>query len=317
MKIFVIGHKSPDVDAVTSAIEYKNFLEETNKYPDYEVVATRAGDINKETKYILKEFGIDTPKSIDENIVETEDKFVLVDHNEEVQRHNLVDSENIIEVIDHHKVNIDFSKPININVRPLGSTSTVIYKLYKENNLEPSSEVGKLMLAGILSDTVGLKSSTTTETDKIAAQELATLTKTDIKDLTFNLLKTKSDIEGLEDIEIAKKDFKTYEFGTRKVFLNQVETVEPEKIIAKKDDLVKALDEAKEEEGCGDGFIIVTDILKVNSQIIYSNKNEKTIVEEAFNTKGEDNVAKIGSRISRKKDIAPEIEATIGKMDSA
>lgn len=317
MKIFVIGHKSPDVDAISSTIQYKNFLDSTYKYGEAGIIATRAGDLNIETKFILDEFDIEVPKYIDEYTIEPEDKFILVDHNEKVQRHEKVNSENIIEIIDHHKVNIDFTKPIEINIKPLGSTSTVIHEIFEGSDTEISIETAKLMLAGILSDTVGLKSSTTTEKDKKIAHELSVLTSTDIEDLTFNILRTKSDISNLSDIEIAKKDFKTYEFGTRKVFINQVETVEPEKIIGRKEDLVKALDKAKEEEGCGDGFIIVTDILKTKSQIIYTNKNEEEIIEDAFKTEGSNNVADIGSKMSRKKDIAPEIEATIGKLDSS
>lgn len=317
MKIFIVGHKSPDVDSITSAIEYKNLLKKTNKYEGAEVVAVRAGNINIETEYILNEFDVDVPKHLDEYTIESKDQFILVDHNVGVQRHESINDEKIVEVVDHHKVNVNFPKPIEITIKPLGSTSTVIYDIFKSTDTEISNETKKLMLAGILSDTVGLKSSTTTEEDKLIAQRLADATGVDIEELTFSIFKTKSNIESLENIEIAKKDFKTYEFGTRKVFINQIETVEPEKIIEKKDSLVEALDKAKEEEECGDGFIIVTDILKINSQIIYTNKNEEKIVEDAFKTEGSNNVANIGSRMSRKKDIAPEIEATIGRLDSS
>lgn len=317
MQIFVIGHKSPDLDTVASAITYVELLKKSKKYGDKKVIAVRAGEENIETDYVLKEFDIKLPKHINEYNIDPRDKFILVDHNEKAQRYEKIKNEQIIEIVDHHKLNVNLPNPIDITTKTLGSTSSIIYKMFKEEGIEPSDKIKKLLLAGILSDTVGLKSTTTTDEDKKIAKKLDTKVDIDTQDLTYNIFKTKSAIKGLSPIEIAKKDFKTYNFGSKKVFINQIETVKPKEIIGKKEQLVKALNKARGGEDCDLGFITVTDILNERLQIIYSNGQEEKIIEEAFNTVGSKNIVDVGSRISRKRDIAPEIEAAINKLESA
>jgi manganese-dependent inorganic pyrophosphatase len=156
-----------------------------------------------------------------------------------------------------------------------------------------------------------LKSSTTSEPDSEVAHELSEKLKLDLEKFTVEIFKAKLDLTELEPLEIAKNDFKVFDFSDKKVFINQVETVEPEKVLAQKDALITALDLAKSQEGARLGFLVITDILNVNSQIIYTNKEEKAVVEKAFTTEGKDNLADIGPRMSRKKDIAPTIEESL------
>src|SRR5690606_3770119 len=114
---------------------------------------------------------------------------------------------------------------------------------------EASKDTLGLILSSILSDTVGLKSSTTTGLDAEYAQEISEKLEVEIEALTFEIFKAKSDLSGLLPIEIAKKDFKVFDFGGTQVFINQVETVEPEKVLENKESLIEALDEAKTQEG--------------------------------------------------------------------
>lgn len=313
MKTIIIGHKSPDLDAIASAVQYAEFLEKSGKYKNMDVVPARAGEPNAETKYIFERFGITLPENLDNIEVTDEDNFILVDHNEETQRHEKVNPSKITELVDHHKINVNFSSPLRVDVRPVGSTSTIIYELFESAGLETSKGILGLMLSGILSDTVGLKSSTTTGLDSDVAHKLAEKIGEDLDKLTFEIFKAKSDLTGLSALEIATKDFKVFDFGGTPVFINQVETVEPEKVLEMKGELVTALNEAKSKEGASQGYLVITDILKINSQVIYTNDTEKEIVEQAFTTKGEDNVADIGPKMSRKKDIAPAIEKALTK----
>ncbi len=313
MKTIIIGHKSPDLDAIASAVQYAEFLEKSGKNKNIEVVPARAGEPNAETKYIFERFGITLPENLDNIEVTDEDKFILVDHNEETQRHEKVNPSKITELVDHHKINVNFSSPLRVDVRPVGSTSTIIYELFESAGLEASKGILGLMLSGILSDTVGLKSSTTTGLDSDVAHKIAEKIGEDLDKLTFEIFRAKSDLTGLSAFEIATKDFKVFDFGGTPVFINQVETVEPEKVLEMKDALTEALNEAKSREGASQGYLVITDILKINSQVIYTNDTEKEIVEKAFTTKGEDNVADIGPKMSRKKDIAPAIEKILAK----
>ncbi|MCA9308412.1 DHH family phosphoesterase, partial [candidate division WWE3 bacterium] len=239
------------------------------------------------------------------------DQIILVDHNEEAQRVESINNDNVVEIVDHHKININFTKPLRIDVRPLGSTSTVVMQLFKENNVEASKDTKALALAAILSDTQGLKASTTTGTDAEFAEQLAKDLDLDLEKLTFEIFKAKSDITGLTVNQIATKDFKVFEFGTQKVFINQIETVEPETILENAKVYAQELENVKVQHGASQGYIVVTDILKVNSHIIYSNDIEKQIAEEAFTTTGDEFVANIGPKMSRKKDIAPAIEKVV------
>lgn len=311
MKIFVIGHKSPDLDAIASTFEYTEFLEKSERYKGPAIVAVRAGDPNAETKYIFEKFGAQIPEEFNNFEVSESDRIILVDHNEQAQRHKSVPNDQILEVIDHHKVNVDFPSPVGIDVRPLGCTSSIIYKLFETHKLTPSKETKGLALASILSDTQGLKSSTTTGTDATIAHKLAGELGENIDDLTMEIFKVKSDLSGLKPIEIAKKDFKVFDFSGTRVFINQVEVVDQEKVLAMKDELMGAIEKAKSQEQAKLGFLIITDILKVNSKIIFPAHEEKKVLEDAFGIKIKDNVADIGSKMSRKKDIAPAIEKVL------
>lgn len=310
MKIYIIGHKSPDLDSIAAAVQYAEFLKKTKKYEGSEIIPARAGEPNAETEYIFKKYGAEMPVLLNEVEIDSTDAFILVDHNEESQRHDKIVGEQVIEIVDHHKINVNFTSPVRIDVKPVGSTSGLIYELFNMYGIEPSKSVMGLMLSGILSDTVGLKSSTTTGFDSEMAHELAEELGEDIEKLTFEIFKQKSNLEGLTPIEIAKKDFKVFDFG-QPVFINQVETVEPDKVLEQKDELVKALEEAKAQEGASQGYLVITDILKINSQVIYTNEVEKEVLEKAFTTDGHNNIADIGPKMSRKKDIAPAIEASI------
>ncbi len=313
MNIYITGHKTPDLDSVISAILYAEFLTKTGKYTDARIIPARAGEINKETAFVIQKFGVEIPTSLDSAEVTDKDKFILVDHNEESQRHEKVNPKGVLELVDHHKVNLNFAFPLQISILPVGATASIIYSLFKKEGIEPSETAKNLILCAILSDTQGLKSSTTTGLDSEFAHELAERLEADLDKLTFEIFKAKSDISGLSLEEIAKKDFKVFKFGEKEVFINQIETVEPDVILEKKAELIEILENAKSEEGAGIGYIVITDILNVNSQVLYSNEEEQRILEEAFTTEGIDGIADIGPKMSRKKDIAPQIEKVLTK----
>src|SRR3989344_6045978 len=101
MKIYTIGHVPPDLDTVASAVVYANFLKNLNRYPDAKIIPLRAGEPNKEMEFVFGKFHVQIPESNENIIIDSEDKFVLVDHNESSQRHPKIENEKVIEVIDH------------------------------------------------------------------------------------------------------------------------------------------------------------------------------------------------------------------------
>lgn len=313
MKIYITGHISPDLDAIAAAVEYAEFLKQSKRYEDAEIIPVRPGDPNKETQFVFNKFGVPMPKSLDELTIDPSDKFILVDHNEESQRHPhpKVTHEQIIEIVDHHKVNINFPTPVRINVQPVGSTSTIIYELFEIYKFQAPQNIEGLMLCGILSDTVGLKSSTTTGVDSTIAHKIVQNNGWNMEELIFELFKAKSDLTGLSAEQIVNKDVKVFEFGTKKVFIGQVETVEPDKVIAQKDSIIKALADVRAKQGVAQAYLFVTDILKLNSHAICSTDDEMKVLEKAFTAVSDDHIFDVGPVISRKKDIAPAIEKAL------
>ncbi|OGC49775.1 hypothetical protein A2716_00215 [candidate division WWE3 bacterium RIFCSPHIGHO2_01_FULL_40_23] len=311
MRVFLVGHRVPDLDASSGPIEYAEFLVKSKRYDNAEIIPAICDDINKETKFIFDKFNVETPRKISASDISKEDRVILIDHNEEDQRMEGLNSDQVIEIVDHHKIKINFSSPLRIDVKPLGSVSSVIYENFVKEDITPSTKIASLTLASILSDTQGLKATTTTGWDMKAASDLSKLLNVDVDALTFEIFKAKSGIEGLSHEEIVRKDYKIFDFSGKRVFIGQVETVEPHKLIELKDGLLKAMEEVKAKEGVGLLFLTITDVLKINSVMLYVTEEEGKIAEEAFNGVGESNLINIGPRMSRKKDIAPEIERVI------
>jgi manganese-dependent inorganic pyrophosphatase len=169
------------------------------------------------------------------------------------------------------------------------------------------------MLSAILSDTVGLKSSTTTETDRTAVSDLSVISGiTDIDALTLEIFKSKSNIGSLTDEQVITNDYKIFEFGGKKVFISQIETVEQESLISsRKQNLLPALEKTKQNEAVDYIFLAITDILAVNTKLVLSSSAESDLATISFGGIVTDNILDIGPRMSRKKDIAPFIEKAL------
>jgi len=311
MKIYTIGHLSPDLDAITSAVAYAEYLTVSKKYNEAIIVPLRPGSPNKEVEYIFNKFSLPIPKHIGEIKILPEDKIILVDHNEPSQRHPIIKPDQIIEILDHHKINVSFNNPIKIDIRPLGATATIILDYFELLGVSPTPQLASAMVCAILSDTLGLKAATTTEIDVRTVEKLTKNFSLNTDELIFDVFKAKSDLSGMSFVEIVKKDYKMFEFSGKKVFIGGIETVEPEKVLESKQDLVTALGEVKKELGADLGFIFVSDILKIYSIGIYQNDDEKLVLNKAFSVEAKDFSVHVGSITSRKKDIAPAIEKAL------
>jgi manganese-dependent inorganic pyrophosphatase len=315
MKTYVIGHLKPDTDAVVSAMALAEFYRRTPSFNRLNAEAAITGPINNETSFLLKKFAIDNPKVITAKDVQPEDQIVLVDHNESNQRLEGIKDEQIVEIVDHHKVNLSLNQPIFMTFKSWGASSTIIYYLMEENDFTPDKKLAGLMLSAILSDTVGFKSSTCTEQDIKIAKKLAELAEIDdLEALTLEIFKAKSDLSQLSCKQLVKNDYKIYDFAGKKVLIDQLETVEQEQLIAeKKDCLLKAMEQVKEEEKIDLIFVVISDILKVNSKILLLGTAEQSVAELAFDGQAGAQIIDIGAKLSRKKEIAPAIEQAITK----
>lgn len=309
MKIFVTGHIKPDLDSIVAAItfaEYKKLLGLTD------VIPTMTGEANPETKYVFNKFKVDLPQTLNIEQIAPDDQIVLVDHNEVDQRVPGLNPEQIISIYDHHTVYLNMSHPIEVVVLPLGSSNTVAWQLFQNNNFEVSKELATLMLCAILSDTVGLNSSTTTEVDKKAVASLSQISGiTDTQGLTLEIFKAKSDIAALTDEQVILNDYKIFDFG-KKVLIGQVETVEQDVLLNnRKQGLLISLQSIKDREKVDFIILAVTDILKINTKLLVTGEGEMDLIQKAFGGTVSENILDIGPKMSRKKDIAPVIEIAL------
>lgn len=317
---YILGHTKPDTDAVVAAMAFeylcKNWAEMGYENP----VAAVTDPLNPETQFLFEKFGVTAPKLISSTDLNENTQVVLVDHNEASQRmaglenSELADAQ-IVEIVDHHKANINFNTPIFLTFKPWGSTCSIVYYLMKKFGVTPEKTLASLMLASILSDTVGYKSATCTPHDKKFGAELAEIAEVgDIDAFTLEIFKAKSNISTLTDEQIVKNDYKVFEFanaqgGITKTMIDQLETVEQDVVVSqKKASLLQAMAAVKTELGAELIFVAITDILKVNTKLLILGDAEKAVAEKAFGDTTVDNVLDIGPKMSRKKEIAPAIE---------
>jgi manganese-dependent inorganic pyrophosphatase len=202
--------------------------------------------------------------------------------------------------------------PIKITTLPVGSTCTIVYLKFKQYNLTIPEPLAKLMLGGILTDTVGLKSGTTTDKDRQAVNDLKTVSQiNDIDAYTLEIFKAKSNISSLSPEQIVKNDYKIFDFA-KKIFIGQLETVEQDDVIKnRKSELLAAMQQVKQSEGVELLFLVITRYFKVNSKIILLSEAEQSTATKAFGGAPSENILDIGPKLSRKKDIAPPIEKAL------
>ncbi len=307
-KVYVIGHKSPDLDSVAAAISYANFknkLENTKKYSP-----AVAGEINKETEYLLDKFGFKIPEKI-ENV--NGKKFILVDHNESAQSIPGMEEAEIIEVLDHHKVDFKYSEPIMFKVFPWGASASIIAHCYFTKKIEIDKNLAGLMLGAILVDTVITKSPTCTEKDKEIIEKLAELAEIeDWKDYGMNIFKVRSTVSKLSPEEIIKSDFKDFNFKAGKFGVGQVETVDLEEVEELYDELLEGLQKIKKEGDYHSVVLFVTDIINEGSQFLIATDDQVNI-EKALGAKLDKGMVYLKGVISRKKQVAPKFTEVFDK----
>ena len=148
-KTYIFGHRNPDTDTITSSIVMANF---ERKMGNENAVACRLGNINKETEYVLNYLGMEAPELIEN--VEDGANVILVDHNSPKESIENLDKVNVLKVVDHHKIALETAYPLYYRAEPVGCTETVMYKLYKENNIDVDKNIATLMLSAIISDTL-------------------------------------------------------------------------------------------------------------------------------------------------------------------
>lgn len=244
---------------------------------------------------------------ITEIINKNNKKVMLVDHQEKEQSVIGLDEANILEIVDHHKIgNINTTNPINFRNMTVGSTNTIVYFMYKENNVEIPKEIAGIMLSGLLSDTLCLQSPTTTEIDKKVAEDLALIAGVDYKKYALDMFKAGTSLEGLTKEEVIKSDFKSFPIGDEKMAIGQVFTLDVDRIFDELDTYIEKLEEINNKEGYKFIIIAITDILKNGSYLIFT-ENAKGVLESIYKLDDIKQGYYVDGLVSRKKQILPSI----------
>lgn len=299
VKTYVFGHKSPDSDSITSSLVMANLEKELG---NSEAQAYRLGNINKETEFILNYLNIDAPELLES--VEDGANVILVDHNSPSESVDNLENANILKVVDHHKLALETSYPLFLRFEPVGCTETILCKLYGENNIEITKEMATLMVSAIISDTLLLKSPTTTEDDKKAVAKLSEIAEIDAEEYGLEMLKAGTDLSSFSIEEILALDAKQIDFKDVKSIVNQVNTASIPDVLEMKDELEAGMNKIIEDENLDLFMLLITDIVNSNSQVIALGKDAE-LVEKAYSVKLEDNMVLLEGVVSRKKQVVP------------
>lgn len=233
-------------------------------------------------------------------------KVVLVDHNESSQSVDGLDEAEIVAIVDHHKLgNIGTNKPINFRNMTVGSTCTIIYELYKENKVKIPIEIANLLLSGIISDTLYLKSPTTTKMDEKVLNDLVKITNINAEKLAIDMFKANDVAKSKSIKEIVYMDFKSFEINKKNIGVGQITTLNSKAILKQKNSYIRFLNKESENNNYDILLFFITDIFKNGSYIIFNQKS-KNIVELAF----KENIGEgefLEGVISRKKQVIPSL----------
>lgn len=302
MPNYVVGHKIPDSDSICSAIAL-SYLKTTL---GEETVPARLGELTPETMFILEKFGFDQPELKTSYAGEG---VYVVDHSDIELAPDDIDEATILGIIDHHKLgDLTTSTPLEIWVRPVGCTNTIIKMMYDFHNVEIPKNIAGAMLCAILSDTVIFKSPTCTTADIKCVEALAEIAGIeDFKSLGMDMFKVKSAVEGTPIRDLVKRDFKDFNMNGNKVGIGQLEVIDLSVFDEIKDELYADIAALKAEGERHSVFLLLTDIMKEGSELLVASDSD-TLAEQAFGVTPTDGKAWLDGVLSRKKQVVPPLQ---------
>lgn len=235
-------------------------------------------------------------------------RLILVDHNERSQAVDGLEDAEILEIVDHHKLGgIQTINPVMFRNQPLGCTCTIVYSMYKENNVEVPPHIAGLLCSAILSDTLVFRSPTCTEIDKKAAEELAKIAGIEIESYAMDMFAAGSNLENKSPEEIFYQDFKKFTATDMQFGVGQISSMSDKELEAIKERLVPYMQKALKEHEVNMIFFMLTNILDSSSELLYAGEGAKETLMDAFKVEEESEKFYLEGVVSRKKQLIPAL----------
>ena len=235
-------------------------------------------------------------------------KLILVDHNEKSQAVFGVETAEILEIIDHHRLgSIQTMTPVFFRNQPLGCTSTIIGLMYEENGLIPEKTIAALLCSAIISDTLILKSPTCTQVDIDICKKMAQIADIDIESYGREMFKAGSNLVGRTSEELFARDFKKFSVNDIVIGVGQVNCMTKEETDMVRQPMIDYLSGDISKMGLDMAFFMITNVLTESSEVICFGNNSTQIITNSFSTVSDSNVVSLKGVVSRKKQLLPAI----------
>ena len=303
--IQVLGHKAPDTDSTGSPLIWAWYLSEVRKTP---AKAVLQGTPNTEAVWMLGRWGLDLPEVIAD--LAPGDQCVIVDTNNPAELPASINDAEVIEIIDHHLLagGIKTRLPINITIRPLACTATIMHDLIGDDLDRAPDWVKGVMLTCILSDTLEFRSPTTTPHDRWVAEKLGAALGVSIPEYATEMFTAKSDVSSFSDAALLKMDSKEYELGGKKMRISVLETTAPQVLLDRKAQLLAAMPGVAAEDGADEVMLFIVDILNERSTLLVPNDFVRAVAAASFGVPVEGDSVVLPGVVSRKKQIIPALK---------
>ncbi len=305
--VYVFGHKNPDNDAIMSAVVLSQLLNQVN-YDGNTYVARRLGSLPAESAKLLADNGVAEPELLE--VIEAADEpqqVVLTDHNEDGQTVDGIANAVVTGVVDHHRIGgFTTAAPLHYIALPWGSSCTIVAKLFEVLGVEPTREQATLLLSAMMTDTLMLKSPTTTDVDRAMAAKLGE--QVGVDPVKFGMEVFLSRPSGsFTAAEMVGNDIKLFEVGGQQLLIGQYETVDKTRALGMIDEIREAMRAYQAEKGVDGIVLCVTDIMEEGSQVLFEGATE--VAQKGLGIADEHDGVWMPGVLSRKKQVAAPILA--------
>lgn len=305
MTTLVFGHKAPDTDSTGSPIIWAWYLSEVQGTPAKPVLL---GEPNTEAAFVLRHWDLPKPEIIADVAAGT--PVVIVDTNNPAELPAGINDAKIQGIIDHHMLvgGLKTTSPIDITIRPLACTATIMHDLIGDKLAQAPSGIKGAMLSCILSDTLEFRSPTTTAHDRAVAEKLAVDLGVSISELATAMFEAKSDVSAFSDAALLRMDSKEYTVAGKELRISVLETTAPKIILDRKASLMASMVDVAKEDGADQVLLFVIDILKEEATLLVPNDLVKTLAEASFGVTVTGDTVVLPGIMSRKKQIIPSLK---------